>query len=269
MRRSFRVALVASVALAAASAARAGEPVWGKEMVAGKEFPLPFGVGVTYFTQDQEYNLDKLTVGIPGLPGLPTQFIRVDNQIDEINAKLDVWLLPFLNVFGIAGQLDGETRVDLSRLPIPLSSFGIPFDRLTIEYEGEVYGGGLVLAGGTDRFFASVTTIATQTSLSGDFDSEASAFVVTPRAGIYDRRGALFAGAMYQAVEESHKGTIGLPLVPGLPPIPVAFGVELSQKEEWNWVVGGVLALGERWTLELEGGFGDRDHVNAAATWRF
>lgn len=270
MIRSRPLVAAAVVALLALpSLAAAGEPVWGKDLVAGKEFPLPFGIGLTYYAQDQDYAIDELVVGLPGFGALPAQFIRVENEIDEVNARFDAWLLPYLNVFGILGTLDGETRVDFSGLPVPLASFGIPFDRITIDYDGEVYGVGVVLAGGTDRFFAALTAIATETSLSGDFDSSAKAFVVTPRFGIHGARGALFAGAMYQAAEESHRGTIALPLIPGAPPIPVPFAVELSQQDDWNWLVGGSYTLTPRWVLSAEGGFGDREHVDVAVTFRF
>ncbi|MGH7858356.1 MAG: TonB-dependent receptor, partial [Candidatus Binatia bacterium] len=116
-------------------------------MVDSAEFPLPFGVSGVYFHQEQEYVIEKLTLGVPGLVGLPTNLLRIDNEIDETNAKFDAWLLPWLNVFGIAGKLDGETNVDFSALGPALQ---LPFTRLTIEYDGEVYGGGAVVAGGTD-----------------------------------------------------------------------------------------------------------------------
>jgi hypothetical protein len=266
MRRSIVVGLACAVAFATAGSARAGEPVWGKDLVQGSDFPLPFGVSGVYFHQEQEYEIEKLTLGVPGLAGLPTGLLRIDNEIDEVNAKVDAWLLPWLNVFGILGTLDGETEVDFSALGPALP---LPFTRLTIEYDGEVYGGGVVLAAGTERLFGSLTAIATNTSLSGDFDSSADALVLTPRFGLHNRRGSLYVGAMYQEATEEHKGTIGLPLVPGLPPIPVAFEVELRQKDDWNWLAGGTLALGEHWTLQAEGGFGDRDHVDIELGYRF
>jgi hypothetical protein len=260
------VAVVVGV-VAVPSLARAGEPVWGKEMVEGKDFPLPFGVSAVYFTQDQDYVVDKLTLGVPGLPLILTGQLKIENSIDEVNAKLDAWLLPWLNVFAIAGQLDGETTVNLGAVQQLLQ---LPFGSIRIDYDGEVYGVGAVLAGGSERFFGSLTTIATETSLSGDFESDASAFVVTPRLGVHNRRGALYVGSMYQAADEKHEGTIALPLgPPGAPVIQVPFEVELSQKDDWNWLVGGTAALGERWTLQVEGGFGDRDHVDVEIGFRF
>jgi len=259
--RGFVVLLVVAAFLTPALAA-AGEPVWGKDLVAGKDFPMPFGIGVTYFTQDQDYIVDKLELGIPNFPPIPNSTLKIKNSIDEINAKLDAWLLPYLNVFGIAGHLDGTTDVDLTSVPGLVGL--LPFTSLSIDYDGTVYGGGVVLAGGNDRFFASVTGIATRTNLSGDFDSSVKANVLTPRFGVHNSRGALYAGAMYLDAQEKHKGTVPIPFLG-----PVPFKVELSQKDDWNWVAGGSFAFTPRWVLELEGGFGGRDHVDAALTYRF
>ena len=266
--RRFGAVVVLSLALAVAvpSLAAAGEPVWGKDLVAGKRFPLPFGVSAVYFQQDQEYVIDKLTLGVPGLPPIPGAALDIDNQIDEVNVKFDAWLLPYVNVFAIAGQLDGQTDVNFAQIQ-PL--LGLPFSTLTIDYDGDVFGLGAVLAGGSDRYFGSLTAITTQTSLDGNFDSDVEANVLTPRFGIHGPRGALYVGAMYLDAQEKHSGTISLPLIPGLPPIPVPFEVELSQKEDWNWLVGGVVSLGERWTLQVEGGFEGREHVDVELGYRF
>lgn len=265
-RIRWSVAVVAAVALAVPSVAVAGGPVWGKDLVAGKEFPLPFGISAVYFTQDQQYLVDKLTLGVPGLPPIPVDQLEIDNTIDEFNAKVDAWVLPWLNIFAIAGDLEGKTTVGLGPVQQLIQ---VPFSSLDIDYDGEVYGVGAVIAGGGERYFGSLTAIATETSLSGDFDSDASAFILTPRVGVHNSLGALYIGSMYQAADESHKGLLTLPLIPNAPPIPVPFAVELSQKDDWNWVIGGTAALGERWTLQVEGGFGDRDHVDVELGFRF
>jgi len=266
VRRIAVAAVVVVLAVAVAAPAAAGEPVWGKDLVAGKPFPLPFGVSAVYFSQEQEYVIDRLVIGVPGFPAIPAGQLAIENEIDEVNGKLDAWLLPWLNVFALAGQLDGTTEVDFSSVQVLL---GLPFRSIEIDYDGEVYGVGAVFAGGSERLFGSLTAIATQTSLSGDFESDAEAFVAMPRFGYYNRHGAVYVGAMYQQAEESHAGTIALALFPGLPAFPVPFEVDLSQKDDWNWLAGGTLAFGERWTLQVEGGFGDREHVDVEIGFRF
>jgi len=262
VRRSIPAALFVLAVAAGSVPAAAGGPIFGKDLVAGRSFPMPWGIGVTYFTQDQPYTVDSLEVGIPGFPAIPTELLKVDNSIDEINAKLDVWLLPYLNVFGIAGNLDGTTDVDLSAVP-GLAGV-LPFTSLKVKYDGEVYGAGAVLAAGSDRYFASLTGIITRTSLSGDFDSNVEANVLTPRVGFIGRSAVFYVGSMYLDAQEHHSGNIMLPFLGEVP-----FDVRLSQKEDWNWLAGTSISLTQSFTLELEGGFGDRDHFNAALTYRF
>lgn len=260
MSRRFARAAVAFVAgLGFASLVVAGGPPWGASLAQGRQLPLPFGAGLTVYHQDQDYALDSLALGVPGFDDIPLDAIAIDNQITEYNLKLDLWVLPFLNVFAIYGNLDGETDVDFSALPISL-----PLGRIAILYDGDVVGGGLTLAGGGDRWFASLTGVYTDSNLQGDFDSSATSLVVMPRVGLHDERGSIWVGTMYQTTEEKHQGTIALPFLG-----PVPFRVKLQQQDEWNALAGVHAALAEHWALELEGGFGARQHATLTIDYRF
>lgn len=263
MRRVTVIAMALGVGIGGtigAGAARAGEgPLFGAQWAQGTTLPLPWGAGLTVYEQRQPYRIDRLSVGIPGFDSLPIDRLDVTNRLREVNLQLDVWLLPFLNVMLIGGEVDGRTVVDFSDLTLPF-----PLDRVSINYDGEVYGGGVTLAAGTELLFGSVNVVWTRTSLSGDFDSEADALVAAPRVGLHDDRGAIWIGAMYQQTDEHHAGTIALPFVG-----PVPFAVELSQESDWNGLVGAHAALDEHWNLELEGGFGDRRTASATVTYRF
>ena len=222
------------------------------------EGPRPFGVGFTVYGQDQDYEIERLSFNAPGL-AVDEDLIAIDNQIHEYNLKLDYWVAPFLNVFGIVGQLDGSTRIDLSaaRLPIPLT-------HLSINYDGEVYGGGVTLAVGGERWFASLTGIYTDTNLSGDFDSQVSAIVVSPKVGLHGDRGAVWIGAMWQQAEEEHSGNLAIPFVGN-----VDFAVKLAEESSTNLLMGMSAGITEHWHVELEGGAGDRLHASAGLTYRF
>jgi len=252
--------MVVVAMLAGAGRGTAGEgSVWGSQWVGGQQLPKTFGIGLTVYEQRQAYKLDRLTIGIPGFDNLPLDRLEIDNRIREVDGQFDAWLLPFLNVMLIGGEIDGRTVVDFRNLSLPF-----PLDRVTVDYTGEVYGGGVNFAGGNERIFGSVYTLWTRTNLSGDFDSEADAFVVMPRFGLHDERGAVWLGAMYQQTDEHHAGIIALPFVGRVP-----FSVELSQKHDWNGLVGIHAALDAHFNLELEGGFGDRRSASATVTWRF
>ena len=85
---------------------------WMKDMAGDRELPLPWGIGVDYFTMDQNYTTDRLTIFVPGLDNLDPSLLDVRNETDEFDLKLDVWILPFLNVFVIAGKTDSKTNTE-------------------------------------------------------------------------------------------------------------------------------------------------------------
>lgn len=220
--------------------------------------PRPFGVGITLYGQSQDYDLERLRFNLPGVV-VDTNAISIDNQLAEQNLKLDYWVLPFLNVFAIAGRLDGQTDVDFSDVVLP-----VPLSKVSIHYDGEVYGGGITLAIGGERWFGSLTGIYTDTNVTGDFDSQVTALVVTPKVGLHGDRGAFWVGAMYQQAEEEHAGTITLPLVG-----PVGFDVKLAEEDSVNLLFGMAAGLTEHLHLELEGGTMGRLSGSVGLTWRF
>lgn len=258
--RNRAAVLLALVAAAGPLAAADGPALpFGKSLAGGQELPLPFGIGLTVYGQHQEYQLAKLAFDLPGVTIDPGA-IAIDNGIQEVNVQLDAWLFPFLNLFGIAGKIDGRTNVDFSRV----AGLPVPLGRLRIDYDGEVYGLGATLAAGGANWFGSLTTIWTTENLSGDFDSDAEALVISPRVGLRDERGAVWIVATYQDAQETHKGTIALPFLG-----PVGFDVELEEHDPWSFGVGAAAALSEHWSLHLEGGLAQRRTAEFGATYRF
>jgi hypothetical protein len=210
------------------------------------------GIGGTFYWQEQDYDL--VDFSIDPLPIPPEAFanVAITNSMREINAKVDLWLLPFLNVFGILGDVNATTIVT-----------GVPvIGDLEVEYNGVAYGGGFTLAGGTQRFFASMTTHFMWTNLDKE-GSSVRAWLVTPKAGIHGARGAIWGGALYQSVDEEHSGSIMVPLFGEL-----TYDVVLRQKTPWNYLLGGQINLAPHWDVTAEGGFGNRKHAEFSVTYR-
>jgi len=263
MRMPRRAAIAAAalgvvMSIVVASPAAAGALPWGASLSQGQELPPPFGIGVTLYSQNQPYRVDSLSFSLPGFTTIPASLLKIDNRIAEANVQLDAWLFPFLDVFGLVGKIDGSTRVDFRQLALPL-----PFSGITVGYHGNVYGAGATLVAGGEHWFASLTGVKTKADLSGDFDSRVNATVVMPRLGIGNAKTSYWIGAMYQRTDENHKGTIVLPYLG-----PAAFAVALSQKSDWSGLVGAHAALGKAWTLELEGGFGNRTSASLTLAYR-
>jgi len=224
-----------------------------RELAGGRELPLPTGCGVSLYYQTQDYDLTRLDASIPGVSLADTAGVTIENRTMEANAKLDLWLLPFLNLYALAGYIEGETSVDL----------GLLAGELDVDYTGIVYGGGGVLAAGTDRFFAALNTTFVLTKLDTS-DSSLQSWIIQPQLGTRTPRAAFWAGAMYQQTEESHEGRIALP---GFGT--VDYDVEFEQKEPWSYLIGTQLTPGKAWAFDFELGFGTRQHVLTGATRRF
>lgn len=249
------------------------DPLFGKDMAGDRNLPRAFGIGIDYFNMDQPYQIDSLSFTPPPTLPLPpitnVNAIIVNSEVEHVDLKLDVWVFPFLNVFGIYGNIDGKTTVDLGNVGVPLPP---GFEMLNIDYDGDVYGGGLVLAVGGDKWFASLTGTFTDTDLDGAFTSSVEATAIQPRIGIRaSETTEVWIGGYFIDAEETHSGTIGLdlgPLGPGFP-IPIDFAVDLSQQEDFNFSLGLHSMFSEHWETTVEVGGGDRNTVLANLTYRF
>ncbi|MGD9265640.1 MAG: hypothetical protein PVJ71_07670 [Lysobacterales bacterium] len=235
-----------------------------KDLAGDAELPRPWGIGLDFYTMDQDYDIEALDFALP-IPGVslgdPSDIMST-NEVMHFDLKADVWLLPFLNVFAIVGRVDTDTTVDFSQAEIT----GLPFDlgTLLVNFDGTVFGGGFTLAYGTEDWFASATTTLTETSISGDFKSSVDSFTVQPRLGLVRGNWTTWVGAMYLDVDESHRGAIDLPFIG-----PVDFAVDLATTDHWNYAIGVAHHFGDRANLSFEVGFGNREHTLFNFNYRF
>jgi len=229
-----------------------------KHLAGEQQLPRPWGLSIDYYDMEQNYALDSLVFQFPGLSVDPN-LLDVTNDIKHIDIKLDAWVLPFLNVFVIAGQIDGDTNVDISRSGLPL-----PFSEIPVSYDGDVYGGGATLVAGGDVYFGSLTLTYSDADIGGDFNSSVESVAIQPRVGIRVDKWQLFVGGMWLQADESHSGTITIPFLGSVP-----FDVELSEEERFNYGVGVHRDLGEHFEFTLDAGFGDREHILANIGYRF
>jgi len=140
-------------------------PIWGAKVVK-KGFDLPYsaGLGINYLAQTSNIKIENLRVGFNhkeplNLDGL-VRFDKAISRLQSVNVRPDVWLFPFLNVYGILGVGKGSTEVG--------------------------YGVWVTDSTGTDKqVFSSNTKVEFQTTTFG--------FGITPTMGI---GGFWFAGDM-------------------------------------------------------------------------
>ena len=104
-------------------------PILGqKAYKAGFDIPLPAGIMTNYFWAKQGLLIDNLQLGLKtnnhDIPLTPIDFIvfgRNTAEASTFNVRPDIWVFPFLDVYGIFGYGKAITTVNLTS-PITLTS---------------------------------------------------------------------------------------------------------------------------------------------------
>jgi hypothetical protein len=92
-------------------------PIWGKKVIE-KGFQLPYsaGLGVNYMWQESDIVISDLMVGFNNGPMYDLdEVIRFDSSVstsEGFNIRPDIWLLPFLNVYGVFAQSKSSTAIE-------------------------------------------------------------------------------------------------------------------------------------------------------------
>ena len=92
-------------------------PIWGKKAAAmGFNLPYSAGIGINYLWQESDLVIDNLQVGFNNGPlHNLDEIIRFNNATSTasgLNIRPDIWLFPFLNVYGIIAKASPSTKVD-------------------------------------------------------------------------------------------------------------------------------------------------------------
>jgi hypothetical protein len=119
-------------------------PIMGaKVRKLGFDIPYPVGLMATYGHSRQQLTIDNLAVSFdPDNLVDVSSFARLQSMqanVDAYVARADVWVLPFLNFFGVVGRIRAVSNVHL----------GLPIDlKFNVLNEGTSAGWGTVVAGG-------------------------------------------------------------------------------------------------------------------------
>lgn len=194
-------------------------PIWGRKAIErGFDLPAPFGLNVGVFAASQGVVISNLGLGFnePAQPATFIQFREAKAQLTNWNVRADLWVFPFLNVYGIAGTGPGQTTVHVVE-PVEFST--------TADFQGENFGIGLTGAFGFRRNFV-VLDWNHQWASSSLLSAPVPVNVFSTRIGrgfrVGERsqrmRGTLWVGTMLQTMKNETVGSINLADVvpPGL-----------------------------------------------------
>ncbi len=250
-------------------------PIWGQSAKEkGFDLPLPIGVGLTY-----TYIHQNMVVSDVRIENRPLNLTLRDAATTTHTGvfRTDVWLFPFLNVYGLLGETVGDTRPALV----------FPDGRVvksTVDYSRFSYGGGLTVAGGWKSMFltldANWTTgpiVSTEKGQVGD--DPIRSFTFAPRFGILMSSGrfgtgSVWVGSMCLIASSEIHDRIDLSQRPLLANLigqdSINYSVQVKPKDKWNLLIGGNWEITKRWSLTAEvGGVMDRFHTIGGVMWRF
>ena len=279
-------------------------PIWGRQAIErGFDLPRPFGIGfnAVYITQNIDITNLLLSTGDEPLePFDVVQFGESEATAFSETVRADLWVFPFLNVYGLYGPGQANTEVQITD-PVAFTS--------SVDQNATTYGVGLTGAMGIKRNFASVDVNWTWSDLE-KLDKPVSirilsmrygrAFKVSPR-----NKMAFWLGAMNQKVELETRGSVSfdeavppefwddienLPSSPwyqDLTPVqqaivdrlvqriqdnrttPINYGIDKELSDPWNMLAGGQFFLGKKWEFRTEAGFIGRTSILAGMAYRF
>lgn len=286
-------------------------PIWGYEARArGYSIPLPFGVNLSYMNMRQNVNVDSISLTGLSLGSHPIPDDMFDIGIGNTrerseteNLRLDMWVFPFLNVYGIVGHTKGSSvsqisvdsdpsRYDAGTILHPnpdhiisqavhagYESGALQDLDFKLNFEGTTYGAGVTLAGGYQNWFTILDTNYTQTSFD-ILDGKISALTVSPRVGYrFEMQGiagpshlSIWVGSMYQDVEQEFKGNLSDLNLPSALDSVVEngrFDVKQHLSSPWNMLVGAQYEITQNFNVLTEFGFNERNSFFVAGEYRF
>ncbi len=285
--------------------------VWGRKLPfmaqqvidLGFELPNPYGVGGIFAHVEQEIVLSDLRVSINNGPEDSIEFVDFGQSFVENNAaqaRIDAWILPFLNLYGIVGKFDGDGEIPIAVPGDELLKFLLPdigrlcdrppgsplrpaiCDELITgtaypKYIGYNIGIGMTLAMGWRNYFIAIpmTYVVTDVNI---VDTKIDTAQITPRIGFTvntENYGqfAFYAGGSWMDVELDLTGQVTLE-TSGFSEfnddVTIDFAIRQKNKDAWNYIAGFNWDLSSTWAVQAEIGFGgSRDQFITSLTYRF
>ncbi|MCL1094371.1 hypothetical protein [Shewanella kaireitica] len=261
----------------------------------GYQLPIPVGVTLFYNNIEADYvATDDFKVqvdgGLLGLRGpndylVPAEDVSITGRDKSVQLKLDAWILPFWNVYGILGYTEGNKDIkakldNVEGLPCGENCNGVVLP-IPINYTAKNFGLGTVLAGQIDPIVGDTpfTIMAIGAVIKAKTDTTDS-LIKTKLASVrigqrFDVAGdklAWFLAFSHQSVKQnvtgdySFKGTELAPLMEN-----VKFDIDLAKQETKNISFSLNYDFGPRneWNLYAEYGFLNWNHLIIGMGRRF
>ena len=252
----------------------------------GHSSPMAFGMATSalmyqqaYFTSDLKvrgtYTNDEESVDVSARGGSITQ----NTIAREFKAYLkpNLWVLPFLNIYGIfgytSGQIDPNLEVDGIIVENPFGSGDLLtidttiFLNETIKYSGSTFGFGTTFSIGFKNLIFLLDYQYTVTNPS-DLDENLHNHFLSPKIGWLIKTKTdkidltVWTGALYLSNNQIFKGKISVAEIsPDLVPLfgeTAEYGGTIEAKQKWNILIGSTIIINNQHNAFMEFGFASR-----------
>jgi hypothetical protein len=164
-------------------------PIWGKKVTAlGFKLPYPAGVNINYLWQRSDLVFEDLSIGFNGGPlhslDEIIRFNKAQSEALALNFRPDIWVLPFLNVYGILAKGKPSTSVGFGLwLPDSTNTWSEVFKYETkANFSSTTIGFGMTPTIGVGGGWFALDMNVSWSDVDA-LDKPAFAFVVGPRLG--------------------------------------------------------------------------------------
>jgi hypothetical protein len=182
-------------------------PLYGQAIIeAGHDLPLPFGINVDIFWQKQDVEVQELDLGF-GIHGLQDfdfmEFESVTSTAYFLDTRVDLWILPFVNVYYLVGF--GKTENDV-KVTAPFAF------ETSADFSGWTYGPGITFAFGIPPYWLHADWSWSWSELE-DLEDPTFTNVLTARLGrdlsLGNHKAFRFwVGAMHQDISDETRGSL-------------------------------------------------------------
>ena len=282
-------------------------PILGKEArEAGYLLPLPFGISLVGFTQQQPFEVSKIGIEVDGKQSdIINDFVdgtitakNLEVSDTTYNLRFDAWILPFWNVYGLVGKTKGKAELELDvDLELPTlflaaagvgsgfndkrcTSINLPFQGpapgnclltaegipTTLHFNGTVLGYGTTIAGGYGDFFGMFDVNYSEADINIAIEKTQQT-VYSARLGWNGSIG-IYQGQLWVG---AMKQDIEQQIAVSTPGNQVSVLIDQHASSPWNYLIGAQWNITEEWAViaETNFAFSDRQQFMVQLGYRF
>ena len=232
-------------------------PLWADDVrKLGFELPKTYGVGVIGVRQSGKFDIFDVSIGgvsaVEDIPLLESFGNSVDSTISTVQVRADFWVLPFLNVSLIGGNLKTDSDVTLQFTPLFQTLYELKTGNelpATLEApastSGTTLGMGLTTGFKYDSLVMSASlNYAKTTTTETDFDIRALVVVAMVGYDFGDMGMQILTGIQYLDTDRTIVGQLDL----GEGKDPIDFSIDVGI-EETMFMFGVNKDIGRNWSL--------------------